>query len=93
MISEGQKVFKEVMEHREAIREFFRSPLGSLLVRYLNSEYSNKVDELVYSSDSKKDEQLKGEAKAYFAIANLDVYLYSMELKPKEPEAVDTKVD
>jgi hypothetical protein len=91
MISEGQEVFKEIHRHREAIKEFYRSPLGQLLVRYLNSEYEQQVDALLYSSNKKKDSELKGQAKAYFAIANLPEYLYSIELKP-EVDEVDTKV-
>lgn len=81
MISEGQEVFKEIMRHREAVKELYHSHLGQLLVRYLNSEYEANIDELLHSSDKTRDEQLKGMAKAYYAIANLPEYLYSVELK------------
>ena len=37
----------------------------------------------------KKDAELKGEAKAFYAVKNLPEYLYSVELK----EEVDTEIE
>ena len=92
MISEAQEVFKEVVRHREAVREHYRSPLGQLLVRYLSSEYNNKIEELLHGDKGEAREAIiKGEARMLYALINLPDYLYSLELKP-ENEPTGTEV-
>jgi len=92
MISEGQEVFKEIVRHREAIRDLYRSQLGQLLVRYLNSEFLTKVDELLHGDRGEvRDAVTKGEARMLYALMNLPDYLYSLELKP-ENEPTGTEV-
>ena len=90
MKSEAQEVFRELHNHRAAVKEFYQSPLGQLIVRYLNSEYEARVDGILFGAGAeKKDAELKGEAKAFYAVKNLPEYLYSVELK----EEVGTEVE
>ena len=92
MILEGQEVFREMHNHREALRDFYKSPLGQLLVRYLNSEFLTKVDELLHGDRGEvRDAVTKGEARMLYALMNLPDYLYSLELKP-ENEPTGTEV-
>ena len=91
---QGEREFRTIHNLREQLREFYHSPLGLAFQAYLNSESKNATDAVMSSDGSNvaRDCKDRGRADAYFAIANLPDYLFSIKLQNKEIEN-GTKVD